>query len=215
MKKTFGRRAAAPAMMAAWLCLGAAALDAAPIPRRVDNLKHALGWDNLHLDLVEKDAAGRPTLESESNKVNRVARRTTYYADGKKASQIFTVVELATDKTLYLGKRDWIENGDLGSTFERDDVFNAKGHPQKGWINERHFRRGRLVMDVKRKYSDETGDWTVMTMQTLSYYEDGDLQERITNTPTSPRKWEVWGQKTGKERKLTVKTWNSSSKSWQ
>ncbi len=214
MKKHF-ERSTVRGLMAA-LCLGAAALAGAGIPKRVAAMEHALGWDSLSLKVIEKDADGRPTLEGESNSENRVARRTSYYPSGKKAAQTFTVVELATDKTLYLGKRDWIENGDLDSSYVRDDIFNEKGHPKRGWVNERHFRKGRLVMDVKRNYYPETGDWLVLYRQTLSYFDDGDLQERITENPPSKKTWETWGPKEGgAARKLTLKKWNAAGKNWQ
>lgn len=214
MKRSISKHLA-PALLALSLAWAGSRLWAG-VSDRIDSMRHALGWDSLSLKVQEKDSSGRPTLEGETKGGNRMSRVTVYYPSGKKLSQIFTVVEIATDKTVYLGKRDWIESGDLDSSYVRDDIFNAKGHPQRGWINERHFRRGHLVMEVRRNYAPETGDWTTQYRQTLSYYDDGDLQERITENSPTKKKWESWGEKAeGKTRKASVKNWNRTLNVWE
>jgi hypothetical protein len=210
-----GRRTAL-GLMTAILCLGGWTLQAG-VKKDIENVKHALGWDTINLTVVEKDAAGRPTLEREINAANRVERKTSYFPNSKKASQTVTVVAKTTDKTLYTEKQDWNDDGTRKYSLVEDDNFIGKGKQTKGQILEKEFQNGNLTMELKKKYSHKKDNWDVTEKQTVSYYENGDMKERITETsPPEKKIRETWSEKKGTlGRKKTTHKWSTSKGEWR
>jgi hypothetical protein len=210
-------KATTAGLLALWFFLGGLSGLHAEVRKSLDDLKHALGWDSLKLSVVEKDAQGRPTLERYSGKDNLVARNTSYYPGGEKTSKTVTVVSKETDQTLYLERMDWLENGDLESVYMKDNLYNKKGNPTKSRINEKQYVNGQLTLNIKKKYSSESGDWTMLYKQTVRYYKNGNLKERITENPSSHEKErETWTEKRDslgiKER---TRKWDELKNSWE
>jgi hypothetical protein len=206
-------------MLAVLLCLGMGTARAGvqrDVDRDVDELKHALGWDTLNMKTVKEDGAGRPTLERDGNLVNRVERETSYFANGKKATQAVTVSGKKSKKTLYFGKKTWSEDGAPVDFSAEDDAFNGDGKQMRGHIDDRQYKNGRLAYELKKEYSAVTGQWGDTSRRTVSYFEDGDMKERITEEPASDEKTrETWGAKDGLlGRKEFTDTWDSSKGAW-
>jgi hypothetical protein len=187
------------------------------VQKDVDKMEHALGWDAVNLKVIEADKMGLPTLERDSNEINRIERTTSYHSNGKKESQTLTVVAKANNKTLYHERKEWSKSGRLTEDNVEDDAFNGDGKQMAGLIDEQTDRDGRLTMEVKKRYSVATNDWGLVYKQSLSYYGNMDMKERITEDPTSDSKTqETWGPKYGDEdRKETTKKWDSTSGTWQ
>lgn len=200
----------------ALICLGYGPLDAG-VRKNIENVKHALGWDTINLKTIEKDAALRPTLERENNLANRVERKTSYHANGKKKSQSVTVISKTGGKILYESKNEWDDSGTIQASYVQDDAYNANGRQTKGQIVEKKYQGERLSSEVKKKFSPATGDWAVTYKQAISYYEDGDLKERVTENPqTGDKERETWSEKQGAlGRKESKKKWNASIKQWE
>jgi hypothetical protein len=202
-------------VMVVCLGLGAESLKAG-VGKELDKMEHALGWDSLNLKRIEEDKAGRVTLERDSNAVNRMERVTSYHKNGRKAEQTFTVADRSNNKTLFTEKKEWSEHGRLQSDNIEDDVFNGDGKQMKGRIVEQQDEHGRLTSELTKEYSPVTSDWGVASKKTVSYYDGGDMKERITETPPSDEKTrESWGEKKGAlGRKESTQTWNSARGSW-
>ncbi|HTB21805.1 MAG TPA: hypothetical protein VK914_03770 [bacterium] len=197
------------------LCLGAGTARAG-VRRDVDEIKHALGWDTLTMTTINEDKAGRPTLERDGNLVNRVERRTDYFANGKKSEQTVEVTSKHSKKTLFTEKSVWSEDGaPVGVTIE-DDAFNGDGRQMAGRIDDQQYSVGRLTHEVTKEYSAGTGQWGDTSRRTVSYFDDGDMKVRLTEFPASDEKTrETWGAKDGVlGRDKSTETWNSSRGAW-
>jgi hypothetical protein len=212
------------ALMAALLCLGGASAQAGVIrdlnkdlDRDLDNITHALGWDALVLKTVDRDEKGRPTLERSDNLVNLVERRTGYYYDGQAAWQTLSVVSQNTGKTLFYSKKTWLESGKPDSAYSEDDVFNGEGKQVKGSILDLQYNDGLLTFKVRKRYSPITDEWGFTLKQTMTYYNDGDLKERVSVDPsTDEQTRETWGVREGSlGRQKHVEQWDSSSGAWE
>jgi hypothetical protein len=187
----------------------------AGVSKAMGEMKHALGWDALNLKVVERDSGGRPTFERDSNGANKVERRTKYHGNGKKASQETLVVAKDSGKTLYTEKQSWDDSGRLEKIFVQDDDYHADGKQVRGENSEKEYDHGRLVKEVKKKYSAESGSWGTVYEQTVSYYDNGDMKERVTEEPPKDRKTkESWGDKGAMGRKKTTHRWNASKNEW-
>lgn len=212
------------ALMAAMLCIGSASAQAGVIrdlnkdlDRDLDNITHALGWDALVLKTVDRDEKGRPTLERSDNLVNLVERRTGYYYDGQPAWQTLSVVSQNTGKTLFYSKKTWLESGKPDSAYSEDDVYNGEGKQVKGSILDLQYNDGKLTFKVRKRYSPVTDEWGFTLKQTMTYYNDGDLKERVSVDPsTDEQTRESWGVREGSlGRQKHVEEWNSSSGAWE
>lgn len=205
----------ATGMMTALLCLGAVSAQAS-VHRDMDELKHALGWDTLDMKTVEQDKAGRPTLEKSNTMVNRVERQTTYFSNGNKAEEVVTVIARHSKKTLYLSKKTWNDSGDLVSANVEDDAFSRSGEQLKGHNTEMDYQNGRLSSEVVRRYSASAGHWEDARRQEISYYDDGDMKERVTEyLPSGGKDRESWGAKDGVlGRQETDDAWDTLKNAW-
>jgi hypothetical protein len=217
MKKDSGKaRILAMGLVAALLSVGAASAQASA-KRSLEEMKHALGWDTINLKVIEKDKAERATLEREDNAANRVERKTSYHDNGRKSAETVTVVSNGSGKTLYVGKKAWMESGDPASVTVEDDVFSDGGKQLKGVTVAKEFKYGRLVEEERKRYSAKKG-WSPSFKQTISYYEDGDMKERVTEELASKDKEKVretWGPKLGDAgRKASTEKWNWTKGSW-
>lgn len=199
------------------LIAGAAKDLGRSIDRGMDKIQHALGWDTLTLGMVEQDAAGRPTIERDSNSQNRVERLTSYHKSGNRDTQTVTVLAKGSGRTLYSGKSTWSDKGDLESTHSEDLAYHGDGKQSKGRIVHQQFSLGRLMLETRQKYSPATQSWGEDYKQTLSYYEDGDMKDRLTERPGADKKTlEVWSVKKGAlGRSLSLSRWDSSTGSWR
>lgn len=200
---------------ASFLLVGGRVLDAG-VRRDVDKLKHALGWDTMNLKTLAENKAGQATLERDANLVNRVERRSAYFSNGKLSTQVTTVSDRKSKRTLYSGKKTWSEDGAPVSVAMEDDTFNGDGMQMAGRIDEQEFKGGRLFFEGKKEYSPGTGQWGDSSKQTITYFDDGDMKERLTEFPASDEKTrENWGKKDGVlGREETTMTWNSSKGTW-
>jgi hypothetical protein len=203
-------------LITVWFSLGGATLQAG-IKKSVENIKHALGWDTINLKIMERDPAGHPTWEHESNAANHVDRKTSYQKNGNKDWQTVTVVSKTNKKTLYVDKKIWDEKGDLESVRVQDDVFHGDGRQMKGQITEQKYQDGRLIDELKKRYSPMTRDWGVTSKQAITYYADGDMKERLTEYPPSDeKKRESWSEiKEALGRKVTMASWDSATGNWK
>jgi hypothetical protein len=203
-------------ILAVLLFLASAMLNAGVL-QSLENFKHSLGWDTFNLDLIEKDPAGRPTLERQNNTANLVERKTSYHANGQKNTQTFTVLAKGTDNMRTLDKRVWNENGNPESLFTQDNSFNSKGEQTQGQIIELSYNEGRLATETKKKFYNLTGDWALTYKQSISYYKDGDMKERVTERlPENNNKRETWSEtKRSLGREQTTQKWNPSISQWQ
>lgn len=187
----------------------------AGVSKAMGEMKHALGWDALNLKVAERDSAGRPTLERDFNGANKVERKTSYHGNGKKAEQETFVVAKDSGKTLYTEKQSWDDLGRLEKIFIQDDAYHADGKQVRGESSEKEYDHGRLVKEVKKKYSAETGSWGTIYVQNVSYYDNGDMKERVTEEPPRDKKTkESWGDKGAMGRKKTTHQWNASKNEW-
>jgi hypothetical protein len=194
-KRTFLKLSTAA--VAALLCFGSVNAQAS-VRRDMDELKHALGWDTIDMKTVETDKAGRPTLERSDTLVNRVERRTSYFSNGAKDTEDVTVIARHSKKTLYSSKKSWNDNGDAVSADVEDDVFSRSGILRRGHNTEMDYQNGRLVGEVVKRYSASAGAWEDTRKQTISYYDDGDMKERVTEyLPSGGKTRESWGIKDG------------------
>jgi hypothetical protein len=185
------------------------------LQRDVDEMEHALGWDTLDLKVLQTGGHG-PTLERNTNAVNRISRTTSYFDNGEKAKQEVTVVDKSNEKTLYCGKKSWNSKGDLTKSYEKDDAFNGDGKQVKGHIVDSVMLHGRLVTELRKSYSPTTDSWGVTLKQQISYYDDGDMRERVTLRPAADEKTrEHWSNKDRLVgRKEVTSSWDSSSGKW-
>ena len=218
MTKGMGSRTVGAMMAGLLLCAGAlqAGLEK-DLKKDVENIKHALGWDTINLTAIERDKEGRPTLERENNASNIVERRTSYQKNGNKDAQSVDVVSKSSKKSLFTEKKTWNDKGDLDSDLVQDDVFHRDGRQMKGLIVDRKFKDGKLVVETRKHFSPEAAEWGHPMKQSMKYYADGDLRERITEDPASDTKTrETWSAKEGAlGRKSTTENWNASRHTWE
>ena len=183
------------------------------------NMKHALGWDTLNLKAVEKNDAGRPTLERTANAANKIERRTEYYGDGKKKkSQTVTVTAQDSGKVLTEEKKDWASSGKLERRLIQDNAYDDQGNQLKGEIHLKEYTDGRLTHQVKKRFLRDSGKWELLFEASFSYFSDGDLKERVKEEPLKGTKVrETWSahENAVSKRKKTVQRWDGASKSWQ
>jgi hypothetical protein len=97
-----------------------------------------------------------------------------------------------------------------------DGGFKRNKSQSSGRIDDRRFLDGRLVYAATKEFSPATGQWRDTYRQTMSYFEDGDLRERITEDPVSDDKGkETWGAKNAVLGRVeTSETWNSNTGAW-
>ena len=203
------------------LALGAAPLPADSLGHKLDKglgkMKHALGWDSMNLKTIEVDGGGRPTLERDVNADNTVQRITTYHPNGRKESQGLTVVSRANKKMLYEEKDSWDASGDIEHSYIQDDGFNKQGDQVKGSIREKDYEYGRLVKEVQQKYSPGADSNKVTFIRTITYYDDGEMKERITERPLDDDKQrETWiDEKSTLSSKGTHTRWVAAKGVWE
>lgn len=210
------------ASLLAVLSLGSGELRAAKVSRDIKqifgNMHHALGWDSLGLKAAEKDAAGHPTLEREINSANSVERRSTYYPDGKKKSQVTVVTGKNSGKVLTEERKEWSESGKLEHRFIQDNAYDRKGNQTKGEIHEKDYFARRLTHEVKKRFLRSKNSWELLYEANVTYYdEDGSMKERIREDFISGKKTrESWSaQKGAMGRKKTEQKWDAKAKAWQ
>jgi|GEM_PF-2369853 hypothetical protein len=204
------------------MAMGAVQLKANSVSQSLDKnygeLKHALGWDTVNLQTVEKDSQGRPTLERDSNAANKVERKTSYFSDGKLKTQWVTVISKSKELALTDIKKEWNQKGDLEHSFVQDNAYSRKGKQSKGQIDEENYTGKQLAQEIRKVYAPKEGSWKTVHMVTISYYEDGAIKQKLTEKPESGEKeretWSVDKSVSG-EREKTIQKWNAANSSWE
>jgi hypothetical protein len=209
-------------LAASMLALCTFSLEANTLTRKIDkgfgNMQHALGWDTVSLKTVNKDKEGRPTLERDENASNSIERTTAYHADGKKQNQWVTVVSKARGKSLTDEKREWNAQGELTQSSIQDNAFSAKGAQTKGEIHEKNYTNGKLTQEIKKEFLPKAKSWETVYMATISYYENGDMKQRLVEKPLSNEKvQQTWAEQEGAigGRKETTQKWNIAKNMWE
>jgi hypothetical protein len=193
------------------------------LERKLDHgygdVKHALGWDTASLRVVERDKAGNAVIERDSNASNDIERRTSYYENGNKKARSVVVVSKRGGKLLTEQKTTWGKAGQLESSYTQDNAFDKKGAQTQGLITERDYEGERLVHESGRAYSAEEKAWSIVHLEDISYFSDGDMKERIIEEPlTGNKERETWSESKGAlgmGRKRSVQKWDLDKGSWE
>lgn len=210
-----------PVILLCLLTLGGFPLHADSIGHKLDKglgkMKHALGWDSMNLKTIESDSAGRPTLERDVNADNTVERVTSYHPNGRKKEQRLTVVTRKDKRLIYDEQESWEASGDLEHSYLQDDAYGKDGDQVRGSIREKTYEYGRLVKEVQKKYSPGADANKVVYVRTITYYDDGDMKERITERPLDGEKErETWSEEKGERGRLFKHVkWLPSKNDWE
>jgi hypothetical protein len=177
---------------------------------------HALGKEKWNLKVVERDAkVGKPTLERGLDDVNKVERKSSYHSNGKLATQETRQFVGSTDTPTYVERNEWDRRGRLSHEFrENTKIENGVQTGGDGW--EKASEKGRVVKEVKRRWTVDSKAWNDYYTQTSSYHPGGDLKERITaETDKNSNIRESWGtKKANGERNKSTQSWNGEAKRW-
>jgi len=186
------------------------------VEKGVDELKHALGWDTLNMTTIEKDSFGRVTLERNNDLVNRVKRETTWFADGKKESETVSVIGKTSGRTLYFSKKAWGDDGNILSVDIEDNAFKSRKKQIGGQIEKQQYENGRLIAENHKHYSATSDGWNDTFKESILYFDDGDMKQRVTENPvTGEKSREIWGEKSGVLGRVeTTQNWDNAKSVW-
>lgn len=206
----------------ALLAFAVAGLDGASLERQLDNdfvsMKHAIGWDTLNMKTLRADSSGRPTLERSSDGPNRVIRKTTYFDNGNREVQTVSVVSKANRKELYSGEQKWNSAGDLAYSSSADNAYNQAGNRTLGETQVQNYENGKMTKEVKTHELPGSRRQRTTLVETVSYFDDGDMEQRIIEKPqTGEKTRETWSEAKGTMgmRTETTQNWIPSKGVWQ
>jgi hypothetical protein len=186
------------------------------LDKSLGKLQHALGWDSLNLKVLEANEGGQPLLERDVNAENTVERVTSYHPGGRKEGQRLTVVSRSGKQLLYEKRSAWDSSGDIAHRYLQDSSFDTRGGQTKGSLSEEDYEYGRLTKERLQAYSPGSGANQTYFLQTVTYYDDGDMKERITEKPLeNVKERETWGETKGAEgRSWATSKWAAFKGAW-
>jgi hypothetical protein len=187
-----------------------------PMDQAASQADHAMGKEKWDLKVLERDSkVGKPTLERGMADVNKVERKSSYPPNGRLATQETRQYVGSTDTPTYVERSEWSPSGKVVHEFrENDKMENGVQTAGDGW--EKDYNKGKVLKEVKRRWTVDSKNWNDFYIQTTSYHSNGDMKERVTaETDKNSKIQETWGtKKANGERNKSTHSWNGEAKRW-
>lgn len=130
-------------------------------------------------------------VEDKENKVQHL--HTEFPGGARESRETIVMSKLPDHRLLYDSKEIWATTGKLKSSFHQVDTLDEKGVQITGRRRTLNYKRGMLVAEILEEWKPTFRGWLVTYSSAISYFDDGAMQQRVTELPPANRKKkETW-----------------------